>query len=112
MKFIFLALLAASSSAMELNAAQRREEFQVGFRGTLSVGEGGSSSSSSDDENRRRGGTPFPMERGNYRLANATRTGPTAWRGRVEFRNNGTWGTVCDDLFTDQAATVFCRSIG
>ena len=32
--------------------------------------------------------------------------------GRVEVFRYGFWGTVCDDGFTDAAATVVCRSLG
>jgi len=32
--------------------------------------------------------------------------------GRLEVYHNGTWGTVCDDGFTDAAARVVCYSIG
>jgi len=32
--------------------------------------------------------------------------------GRLEVYNNGTWGIVCDDGFTDAAARVVCYSLG
>ena len=32
--------------------------------------------------------------------------------GRLEVYHNGTWGTLCDDGFTDAAARVVCYSLG
>jgi len=33
-------------------------------------------------------------------------------RGAVTVHHNGRWGTICDDLFNDNAATVICRRMG
>ena len=38
--------------------------------------------------------------------------GPSFLRGRLEIYYLGTWGTVCDDYFTNEAADVVCRQIG
>ena len=38
--------------------------------------------------------------------------GDTPLEGRVEVCAKGTWGTVCDDLWTDVAAQIACRQLG
>ena len=38
--------------------------------------------------------------------------GNSSHEGRLEVNYNDTWGSVCDDGFTDAAASVVCRSIG
>jgi len=37
--------------------------------------------------------------------------GANSYLGRLEVNYNGVWGTVCDDGFTDAAASVVCRSL-
>ena len=51
---------------------------------------------------------PACTVQGNIRLVGGT----SELEGRVEFCNNNVWGTVCDDAWGVNDATVVCRQLG
>lgn len=38
--------------------------------------------------------------------------GKNQGEGRVEIKRHGTWGTICDDDFNEDAGKVVCRFLG
>lgn len=49
-----------------------------------------------------------PYQEGNIRLVG----GSHDWEGRVEVYISGNWGTINDDSWTTDDATVVCRQLG
>ena len=43
-----------------------------------------------------------------YRL----RGGPTPWKGRVEVKVGGVWGSICDLFWDLNDANIVCRNLG
>lgn len=52
---------------------------------------------------------PHHLSAASVRLVNPNRANIMA--GRLEVKHNGLWGTVCDDGFSNAAATVVCRQV-
>jgi hypothetical protein len=38
--------------------------------------------------------------------------GPNPQSGRIEVRHKSVWGTICDDHFDNNEASVVCRMLG
>ena len=51
-------------------------------------------------------------EDGSYQEGDIRLGGSHDWEGRVEIYKSGTWGTISDDSWTTEDATVVCRHLG